>query len=76
MSANIDVLNPNKRKKVLLVAANPSVSKQTGWPIGFWAAELTHPYFEFIEKGYEVDIYIPELRVGIEYDGARSAAPK
>lgn len=60
MSANIDVLNPGKRKRVLLVAANPSVSKQTGWPIGFWAAELTHPYFEFTEKGYEVEIVSPD----------------
>lgn len=60
MSANIDVLNPEKRKRVLLVAANPSVSKQTGWPIGFWAAELTHPYFEFTEKGYEVEIVSPD----------------
>jgi putative intracellular protease/amidase len=60
MSANIDVLNPEKRKKVLLVAANASVSKQTGWPIGFWAAELTHPYFEFTEKGYEVEIVSPD----------------
>jgi putative intracellular protease/amidase len=60
MSANIDVLNPEKRKKVLLVAANSSVSKQTGWPIGFWAAELTHPYFEFTEKGYEVEIVSPD----------------
>jgi putative intracellular protease/amidase len=60
MSANIDVLDPEKRKRVLLVAANPSVSKQTGWPIGFWAAELTHPYFEFTEKGYEVEIVSPE----------------
>lgn len=60
MSANIDILNPGKRKKVLLVSANPSVSKQTGWPIGFWAAELTHPYFEFTEKGYEVEIVSPE----------------
>ena len=60
MSANIDVLNPEKRKKILLVAANPSVSKQTSWPIGFWAAELTHPYFEFVEKGYEVEIISPD----------------
>lgn len=60
MSAIKDVIYPEKRKKVLIVAANPSVSKQTGWPIGFWAAELTHPYFEFTEKGYEVDIVSPD----------------
>jgi putative intracellular protease/amidase len=56
MSANIDVLNPNKPKRVLIVAANPGVSKQTGWPIGFWWAELTHPYWEFVERGYKVEI--------------------
>ena len=43
-----------------MVAANPSESKQTGWPIGFWAAELTHPYFEFTEKGYDVEIASPD----------------
>ncbi|MEM9720730.1 MAG: type 1 glutamine amidotransferase domain-containing protein [Bacteroidota bacterium] len=43
-------------KKVLMVAANPAVSGQTGWPIGFWAAELTHPYLEFSQAGYEIDI--------------------
>lgn len=29
--------------KILMVASSPSVSKQTGWPIGFWAAELRTP---------------------------------
>ena len=29
--------------KILMVASSPSQSEQTGWPIGFWAAELTHP---------------------------------
>jgi putative intracellular protease/amidase len=60
MSANIDVVNPNKKKRILFVAANPSISKQTNWPIGFWAAELTHPYFEFTEKGFEVEIVSPD----------------
>ena len=40
--------------KILMVASSPSVSKQTGWPIGFWAAELTHPLRVFQEAGYEV----------------------
>lgn len=60
MSANINVLAPHQPKKVLMVAANAAVSKQTGWPIGFWAAELTHPYFEFTEKGYQVEIASPQ----------------
>jgi putative intracellular protease/amidase len=39
-----------------MVAANPGVSPTTGWPVGFWWAELTHPYWEFTEAGYDVDI--------------------
>lgn len=42
--------------KILMVASSPSVSKQTGWPIGFWAAELTHPLRVFQEAGYEVSL--------------------
>lgn len=60
MSANIDVLNPDQPKRVLMVAANTAVSQTTGWPIGFWAAELTHPYYEFTEKGYQVEIVSPQ----------------
>lgn len=46
--------------KVLLIVSNASVSKQTGWPIGVWAAEVTHPYWEFSEAGYTVEIASPE----------------
>lgn len=60
MSGAIDMLHPDRPRRVLLVAANPSVSKQTGWPIGVWAAELTHPYYEFTEHGYAVEIVSPE----------------
>ncbi len=58
MSAAIDILSPQKR--VAIVASNPAVSKQTGWPIGFWWSELAHPYWEFVEHGYAVDIYSPD----------------
>lgn len=44
------------RGKILMVASSPTVSKQTGWPIGFWAAELTHPLHVFQEAGYEVEV--------------------
>jgi putative intracellular protease/amidase len=60
MSASLNTLDPNRPKKIAMVAANPSTSKQTGWPIGFWWAELTHPYWEFSERGYKVDIYSPD----------------
>ncbi|MBS1516466.1 MAG: type 1 glutamine amidotransferase domain-containing protein [Bacteroidetes bacterium] len=54
--------------KILIVAANPSVSKITGWPVGFWAAELTHPYWEFSNAGFEIDIVSPEGGK-LEFDG-------
>jgi putative intracellular protease/amidase len=47
-------------KRVLFVAANPGVSPTTGWPIGFWWAELTHPYWAFIQAGYDVTIASPK----------------
>ncbi|MCB1190664.1 MAG: type 1 glutamine amidotransferase domain-containing protein [Leptospiraceae bacterium] len=58
MSGNINKMP--KVKKVAIVAPNASISKQTNWPIGFWWAELTHPYWEFIENGLEVSIFSPE----------------
>jgi putative intracellular protease/amidase len=54
--------------KILMIAANPSVSKTTGWPIGCWAAELTHPYWEFTTAGYEVEIVSPDGGK-LEFDG-------
>ncbi len=42
--------------KIIMVASSPTVSEQTGWPIGFWAAELTHPLHVFQEAGYEVEL--------------------
>ncbi len=60
MSANVNVTNANRKKKVLIVVANPSTSPTTGWPVGFWWAELTHPYWAFTEAGYEVGIRSPQ----------------
>lgn len=48
--------NAGNNGKILMIASNPSVSKTTGWPIGVWYAELTHPYWIFSEAGYTVDI--------------------
>jgi putative intracellular protease/amidase len=54
LSGAIDVLT---RKRIAIVASNPAVSPTTGWPIGFWWSELTHPYWVFAEHGYDVDVY-------------------
>lgn len=55
-----NVVNPKNKKRVAIVIANPAVSATTGWPVGFWWAELTHPYYVFTEKGYEVEIFSPQ----------------
>ena len=39
--------------------SNAAVSSTTGWPVGFWWAELTHPYFKFAEAGYHVELFSP-----------------
>lgn len=59
MSANVNVTRTSP-KRVLMVVANPSVSTTTGWPVGFWASELVHPWYEFREVGYEVTLASPE----------------
>jgi putative intracellular protease/amidase len=50
----------SRPKKVLMVVANPTVSSNNGWPVGFWAAELTHPYYELAERGVQVTIASPD----------------
>lgn len=60
--------NAGNNGKVLMICSNPSVSKTTGWLIGVWYAELTHPYWVFAEAGYQVDI--ASLEGGeIKFDG-------
>ena len=56
-------LNPvsaTRPKRAAIVISNPAVSTTTGWPVGFWWSELTHPYFAFTEAGWEVDVYSPD----------------
>lgn len=52
-------VSPSKRKRIALVIANPAVSSTTGWPVGFWWSELTHPYYVFSEAGYELELFSP-----------------
>src|SRR5689334_12498967 len=47
-------------KRVLIVVANPTTATTVGWPVGFWGAELTHPYYELTERGVEVTIASPK----------------
>jgi putative intracellular protease/amidase len=54
-----NVVNGQRKKRVAIVIANPAVSTTSGWPVGFWWSELSHPYFKFREKGYEVEVFSP-----------------
>src|SRR5215467_4778492 len=49
----------SRPKRVLIVVANPATSTTLGWPVGFWGAELTHPYYELTQRGVTVTIASP-----------------
>jgi putative intracellular protease/amidase len=50
----------DKKTRILMVVSNSTTSTTTGWPVGFWSAELTHAYKLFIDNGYEVTIASPK----------------
>jgi putative intracellular protease/amidase len=54
-----NVTSTSKRKRVAIVIANPAVSSTTGWPVGFWWSELSHPYFILSEAGYDLQVFSP-----------------
>lgn len=57
---DVNVVNANKKKRVAIVIANPAISTTTGWNVGFWWSELTHPFYEMTEKGYEIEVFSPD----------------
>lgn len=56
---NTNPVNSRTPKRVAIVISNPATSSTTGWPVGFWWSELTHPYHVFAEHGYEVEVFSP-----------------
>jgi putative intracellular protease/amidase len=57
---SVDVTRTSSRPSVLMVVANPATSSTTGWPVGFWAAELFHPLYEFTKARYRVTVASPD----------------
>jgi len=53
-------VDASRPKSVAIVIANPAVSTTTGWPVGFWWSELTHPWYAFTKRGYRVEIFSPD----------------
>jgi putative intracellular protease/amidase len=58
--SDLNPVNPRRPKRAAIVISNPAVSTSTGWPVGFWWSELTHPYYAFTDVGWEVDIFSPD----------------
>lgn len=44
------------RGDILIVVANETLHPTMGFPLGFWAAELTHPYAELVAHGHSITI--------------------
>lgn len=47
-------------RRILMIVSNPATSPVTGWPIGFWWAELSHAYEVFEQAGYGIAIVSPD----------------
>lgn len=56
---NPNLVNPELATRIDIVIANPAISISTGWPVGFWWSELSHPYFAFTEAGFDVQFFSP-----------------
>ena len=57
--ADPNPVSRSRKKRIALVLANPTTSTTTGWPVGFWWSELTHPWLAFTEVGYETELFSP-----------------
>jgi putative intracellular protease/amidase len=47
-------------KHILMIVSNPKTSPVTGWPIGFWWAELSHAWLAFKHAGHDITIASPK----------------
>ncbi len=47
---------PSAGGRVLIVTTSHAVLGRTGYPTGVWLPEVTHPYFELTQAGFEVDL--------------------
>lgn len=54
------------QKKILFIVSNPGTLH--GFPVGFFAEELTRPFFDFVQAGHQVDVASP-AGGRVEFDG-------
>ncbi|MEL6842369.1 MAG: type 1 glutamine amidotransferase domain-containing protein, partial [Bacteroidota bacterium] len=55
------------KKKILYLVSNPAMLKGM-IPVGFFAEELTRPFYDFVLAGYEVDLASSQGGK-VEFDG-------
>ena len=55
----LNLTDPQGRRKILMVIANPATSTTLGIPVGFWGAELAHAWLAFTEAGFDVTVASP-----------------
>jgi putative intracellular protease/amidase len=54
-------IKPNERmKKILMILTSHKEMENTDSTTGVWLGEFTDPYYEFIDKGYEVTLASPK----------------
>jgi len=58
-SATTPTAAANAPKRVLFVVSNPVNPGPAGFPIGYWLAELAHPYWAFQQRGWTTSIVSP-----------------
>jgi len=58
-SATTPTAAANPPKRVLFVVSNPVNPGPAGFPIGYWLAELAHPYWAFQQRGWTTTIVSP-----------------
>ncbi len=58
-SATTPTAAANAPKRVLFVVSNPVNPGPAGFPIGYWLAELAHPYWAFQQRGWTTTIVSP-----------------
>ena len=66
--SNLNPVDPSRPKRAAIVVSNPAVSTSTGWPVGFWWSELTHPHYAYTEAGWQG----AELRLQVAAGSART----
>lgn len=62
----IHVAHSFPKKKILCLVSNPTILK--GHDVGFFAEEMTRPFFDFLQAGYDVDLCSPKGGK-VQYDG-------